>query len=212
MRRHEIKDEDWERIKDMLPGQLGDPGVTAKDNRLFINAVLWIGKTGAPWRDLPERFDRWDSVWKRFRKKKGIDDDQALGRSVGGFSTKIHILVDALGNPVEFILTGGQQADVTQAEPLMQGHQADAVIADKAYDSDAVVEAAKRQGAEAVIPSKKNRKVPRAYDKHLYKDRKKVEWFINLLKQYRRVATRYEKTARNFLGFVHVASIMILLR
>jgi hypothetical protein len=54
MRRHEIKDEDWERIKDMLPGQPGDPGVTAKDNRLFINAVLWIAKTGAPWRDLPE--------------------------------------------------------------------------------------------------------------------------------------------------------------
>ena len=131
---------------------------------------------------------------------------------MGGFSTKIHILVDALGNPVEFILTGGQQADVTQAEALMQDHQADAVIADKAYDSDAVVDAAKRQGAEAVIPSKKNRKVPREYDKHLYKDRKKVEWFINLLKQYRRVATRYEKTARNFLGFVHVASIMILLR
>ena len=131
---------------------------------------------------------------------------------MGGFSTKIHILVDALGNPVEFILTGGQQADVTQAEALMQEHQADAVIADKAYDSDAVVDAAKRQGAEAVIPSKKNRKVPREYDKHLSKDRKKVEWFINLLKQYRRVATRYEKTARNFLGFVHVASIMILLR
>jgi transposase len=135
-----------------------------------------------------------------------------LGRSVGGFSTKIHILVDALGNPVKFVLTGGQRADVTQAEPLMLGHQADAVIADKAYDSDAVVDAAKRQGAEAVIPSKKNRKVPRDYDKHLYKERKKVEWFINLLKQYRRVATRYEKTARNFLGFVHVASIMILLR
>jgi transposase len=135
-----------------------------------------------------------------------------LGRSVGGFSTKIHILVDALGNPVEFILTGGQEADVTQAEPLMRGHEANAVIADKAYDSNAIVDAAKRQGAEAVIPSKENRKVPREYDKHLSKERKKVEWFINLLKQYRRVATRYEKTARNFLGFVHVASIMILLR
>jgi transposase len=126
---------------------------------------------------------------------------------VGGFSTKIHILVDALGNPVKFILTGGQAADVTQAGSLMRGQQADA-----AYDSDAVVAAAKRQGAEAVIPSKKNRKLPREYDKHLYQERKKVEWFINLLKQYRRVATRYEKTARNFLGFVHVASIMILLR
>jgi putative transposase len=117
-----------------------------------------------------------------------------------------------LGNPVEFVLTAGQEADVTQAEPLIQRHQADAYILDKAYDSDAVVAAAKRQGAEAVIPSKKNRKKPRDYDKHLYKGRKKVEWFINLLKQSRRVATRYEKTARNSLGFVHVASIMVLLR
>ena len=117
-----------------------------------------------------------------------------------------------MGNPVEFILTPGQEADVTQAEPLIEGQKAGAYILDKAYDSDAVVAAARRQGAEAVIPSKKNRKVPREYDKHLYKERKKVEWFISLLKQYRRVATRYEKTARNFLGFVHVASIMVLLR
>ena len=74
MRRHEIKEEDWERIKDFLPGQAGDPGVTAMDNRLFINAVLWIGKTGAPWRDLPERFGPWGSVWKRFDRwaKKGV--------------------------------------------------------------------------------------------------------------------------------------------
>jgi transposase len=135
-----------------------------------------------------------------------------LGRSRGGFSTKIHIAVDALGNPVKFILTGGQEADVTQAEPLINAHEAEAYILDKAYDSDAVVKAARRQGGEAVIPSKKNRRVPRDYDKHLYKERKKVEWFINLLKQYRRVATRYEKTARNFLGFVHMASIMVLLR
>lgn len=135
-----------------------------------------------------------------------------MGRSRGGFGTKIHILVDALGNPVDFILTAGQEADVTQAEPLIEAHNAQAYILDKAYDSDAVVAAAKRQGAEAVIPSKKNRKVKREYDKDLYKDRVKVEWFINLIKQYRRVATRYEKTPRNFLGFVHVASIVVLLR
>jgi transposase len=74
MRRHEISDDRWERIKDLLPGQPGDPGVTAKDNRLFVNAVLWIAKTGAPWRDLPERFGPWGSVWKRFDRwaKKGV--------------------------------------------------------------------------------------------------------------------------------------------
>jgi transposase len=66
MRRNEITDEQWERIKDLLPGKQGDPGVTAKDNRLFINAILWIAKTGVPWRDLPERFGNWNSVWRRF--------------------------------------------------------------------------------------------------------------------------------------------------
>lgn len=74
MRRHEIKDEDWERIRDLLPGKAGDRGVTAKDNRLFVDAVLWIAKTGAPWRDLPERFGPWNSVWRRFDRwsKKGV--------------------------------------------------------------------------------------------------------------------------------------------
>jgi len=74
MRRHEITDDRWERIKDLLPGRAGDPGVTAKDNRLFLNAVLWIAKTGAPWRDLPERFGPWGSVWKRFDRwaRKGV--------------------------------------------------------------------------------------------------------------------------------------------
>jgi transposase len=64
--RHAISDQDWERIKDLLPGKAGDPGVTARDNRLFIDAVLWIAKTSAAWRDLPERFGNWNSVWKRF--------------------------------------------------------------------------------------------------------------------------------------------------
>jgi transposase len=135
-----------------------------------------------------------------------------LGRSRGGFSTKIPMAVDAVGNPVAFLLTGGQEADVAQGEPLVNAHQAEAYILDKAYDSDAIVAAAQRQGGEAVIPPKRNRKVARDYDEHLYQERNKVERFINLIKQYRRVATRYEKTARNFLAFLQVASIMVLLR
>ena len=73
MRRHEITDEHWERIKDLLPGKAGDPGVTAKDNRHFVNAVLWIGKTGAPLRDLHERFGKWNSVWRRFDRWSAKD-------------------------------------------------------------------------------------------------------------------------------------------
>ena len=119
---------------------------------------------------------------------------------------------NGLGLPVRLHLTAGQVADVTQAGALLAGAAADVVIGDKGYDSDAVVAAMEASGAEAVIPPKKNRTAPRPYDTDRYKDRNLVERFWGRAKQYRRVATRYEKTARNFLGFVHLASIMILVR
>jgi transposase len=74
LHRHAIKDADWDRIQDLLPGQPGQHGKAAKDNRLFLDAVLWIAKTGAPWRDLPARFGLWNSVWRRFDRwaKKGV--------------------------------------------------------------------------------------------------------------------------------------------
>ena len=134
-----------------------------------------------------------------------------MGRSRGGFGTKLHLAVDGLGNPVEFVLTGGQVADVTQGEALLEGHPSAAVIADKAFDSDGFVETIEARGSEAVIPPRKNREYQREYDTHLYKERNLAERFLNRIKQYRRVATRYEKTARNFLAFVHVAAAMVLL-
>lgn len=120
--------------------------------------------------------------------------------------------MSGLGLPVRLALTPGQAADVTQAETLIQGAPFEAVIADRGYDSQAVVRAVRRRGGEAVIPSRKNRKVQRAYDRERYKDRNLAERFWAKMKQYRRVATRYEKTARNFLAVAHVASIMLLLR
>ena len=119
--------------------------------------------------------------------------------------------VSGLGLPVELRLTPGQRADVTQGQALLTGYQPQAVIADKGYDSDALVEFIEARGAEAVIPAKQNRSKPRVHDAHLYKERNLVERFINRIKQFRRVATRYEKTGRNFLGFVQLASIMVLL-
>lgn len=101
---------------------------------------------------------------------------------------------------------------MTQAGALIEDVPIEVVIADKGYDSRAVVKAIEDRGAEAVIPSLKNRAEQRAYDRDRYKDRNLVERFWFKVKQYRRVATRYDKTARNFLAFVHVASIMILLR
>lgn len=110
------------------------------------------------------------------------------------------------------ILTPGQAADMSQARALIEGLSVEVVIADKGYDSRAVVEAIESRGAEAVIPSLKNRAEQRDYDRDRYKDRNLAERFWFKVKQYRRVATRYDKTARNFLAFVHVASIMILLK
>ena len=135
-----------------------------------------------------------------------------MGRGRGGFGAKVHVAVNGLGLPVRLVLTPGQAADVTQAETLIEGVPFEVVIADRGYDSQAVVGVIERGGGEAVIPSRKNRKVQRAYDRERYRDRNLVERFWAKMKHYRRVATRYEKTARNFLAMIHVASIMLLLR
>ena len=120
--------------------------------------------------------------------------------------------MNGLGLPVKLVLTPGQAADVTQAETLIEGAPFEVVIADRGYDSKALVAVIEARGGEAVIPTLKNRKEQRAIDRERYKDRNLAERFWAKVKQYRRVATRYEKTARNFLALVHVASIMILLR
>jgi transposase len=149
------------------------------------------------------------------RKKRGTDSDlneQALGRSRGGFSTKLHVVVNGLGLPVEFKLTPGQAADISEAEALLENHDFDAVLGDKGFDSKKLIDFIQSRGAEAVIPPRSNLKDQREYDRHLYKERNLVERFINRIKQFRRVATRFEKTARNFLAFVQLASIMVLLQ
>ena len=120
--------------------------------------------------------------------------------------------MNGLGLPVKFILTPGQASDVGQAKTLIEGVPFEVVIADKGYDSQELVKAIEDKGGEAVVPSRSNAKAPRDTDWARYKDRNLVERFWSKAKQYRRVATRYEKKAQNFLAFVHVASIMILLR
>jgi transposase len=142
----------------------------------------------------------------------GGQAEQALGRSRGGFSTKIHGGVSGLGLPVTLVLTGGQEADVSQGERLITGVPFSVGIADKGYDSQRLVRAIRAQGAEAVIPTRSNRRVQRDYDRERYRDRNLAERFWNKVKHYRRVATRYEKTAACFLAMIHVASIMVLLK
>ena len=126
-------------------------------------------------------------------------------------TSKLHAVVDALGNPLRLVLTPGQQAGCTVAADLLAGLGVGAVLADKAYDTNAVVAAIARAGAAVVVPSKRSRCVRRALDQNLYADRNKVERFFNRLKQYRRLATRYEKTAASFLAFAHCAATLVWL-
>ena len=127
-------------------------------------------------------------------------------------STKIHATVDALGNPTSFHLTGGQASDLDGADALLPEVAAETIIADKSYDAEARVLAPLREaGKVAVIPPRRNRQGQREYDTDLYEARHLIENFCCKVKQFRAIATRYDKTARNFLAAVHLVATVILL-
>ena len=127
-------------------------------------------------------------------------------------TTKIHALTDALGRPLRFILTGGEAHDSTTAAELLAGHTSPAVIADKAYDNNALRALIAHTGAAAVIPSLRSRKVLIAHDVIAYKLRNRIERFFNKLKHFRRIATRYDRRAVHFLAALYLASAMIWMR
>lgn len=126
-------------------------------------------------------------------------------------TTKVHVAVDALGNPVQIILSAGQIADIELAAALIKDQPAEFVVADKGYDSDAFVSVIAAQGSQAVIPPRSNRINPREFDRHIYKSRSLVERFFARIKQFRRIATRYDKYAKSFLAFVHLACTIVWL-
>ena len=149
---------------------------------------------------------------RRCTAQKGGSEAQGLGRSRGGLTTKIHAAGDALGLPVRLIGGPGQQSDMARAHELVTGLKAQHVIADKGYDAGHIIEIIEQSGAKAVIPSRSCWTNQRAYDKALYKERNKIERFFNKLKQFRRVATRYDKLLDTFMGFVTIAAIVIWLK
>ena len=117
-----------------------------------------------------------------------------------------------MGNPIGFHLTGGEAHDLVGADHLLPDMQADTLIADKAFDADErVLDPLAAAGKAAVIPPKANRRVPRKFDRHLYKARHLIENFFAKLKQFRAIATRYDKTARNFLAAIYLAAATIWL-
>lgn len=142
-------------------------------------------------------------------KKHGC---QSLGRSRGGHSTKIHLATDALGNAIRFILTAGQRNDITQAEALLENLFPEYVLADKGYDADKFVLLLQKRNSKVVIPSRVNRKIQRVIDLDLYKERHLIECCIGKLKHFRRVFSRFDKLAKNYLSFVQFASTIVWLR
>jgi transposase len=126
-------------------------------------------------------------------------------------TTKIHALVEGLGNLARWQLTAGQTHDITQAHHLIKDVPAQTVAADKAYDAEALIQAITQAGAEAVIPPRENRRQTRLYDRHKYKHRNLIERFFCRLKEFRRIATRYDKLASRFSAFIALVASFVWL-
>ncbi|WP_247895020.1 IS5 family transposase [Azospirillum brasilense] len=270
MGRYELTDAQWERLEPLLPPEKPRTGRPNHSHRRMINGMLWIARSGAPWRDLPERYGAFGTVASRFyrwrhagahsggiagpcrppgsgrleasfrgqldcsrssargwrpegqRRKKGIDGE-ALGRSRGGFSTKIHIRAEGLGKPVTFSLTGGEVHDSKAFATLMgsgwikrlgRGRprlKPERLAADKAYSSGVIRSALRRRGIQPVIPTKSNERPDPTFDRDAYRERNRVERLINKLKQFRRIATRYEKRAANYLAMITIVATLLWL-
>lgn len=146
------------------------------------------------------------------KKKEGGQAEQALGRSRGGFSTKLHVTVDALGNPLRLRLTAGQRHDIIRATDMLIGLDFEYVLADRSYAAQHFIDVIIAHGAQPVIPPKQNAKQPHAYDAWRYRERHLVECFIGKIKHFRRVFSRFDKLARRYLGFLHLSSVLVWLR
>ena len=140
-------------------------------------------------------------------------ENKAVGRTKGGLNTKIHAIVDGLGNPVVLLLSPGNDHDSLHAVELMEMTDITGVnmLGDKAYGTKEILAYIKEYGATVVIPPKSNAKEPWEVDYYLYKERHLVECFFQKMKWFRRVATRYDKLDKSFLAFVYMAAIMIWL-
>ncbi len=268
MNRHDLTDRQWERLKSLLPPQKPPIGRPNLDHRIVINGILWIARTGAPWRDLPESYGVWSTVASRFYRwrKAGIwqrilealqqrDDaagridwqvhfvdgtivrahqhaagakgsnptQEALGRSRGGFSTKVHLRAEGGGKPMTFVLTPGQRHESTVFEQLLEQGAVKRsgpgrpklrprrVVGDKGYSAGRIRRYLHRHGIRVTIPRRRDERRRGVFDRAVYRLRNLIERLVNRMKQFRRVATRYEKRAQNYLAMLTVVAILLWL-
>jgi transposase len=168
-----------------------------------------ICRKGALDSDTDDRLDACQSTSLGSGRKRG-EQKQAVGRSRGGRNTKIHALADAKGRLIAILLTGGEAHDCPVAERLIDRvEEAERLLGDKAYDSAELREELERRGTKPVIPNRSNRKRPFRFSKRLYKLRWRIETAFNRLKDFRRIATRYDKLARNYLASVCLAAALV---
>ena len=257
-------------IKDLLPPERGRPGRPWNDHRATLDAILWVLRTGAPWRDLPPRLGAWKSAYERFRRWSadgtwrrihqallgildaagGLDHElwfidassvrasrsaagarrlvsgdepahHALGRSRGGYGTKLHLLCDRQGIPLAVTLSPGQRHESVWFECTMDSvriprrrgrprRRPHRLGADKGYSFPRIRRWLRQRGIGAVIPTRTNQR-SRRFDRVAYRERNVVERCVCVLKEARRVATRYEKLARHYLGMLTLAMIACVL-
>ena len=214
-------------------GNKGTWGGNARDTRLFINAVFWIMRTGAPWRDLPPDYGSWNTVQRRFSRwrDKGIwekilegliEDPDYEWLMIDASHIKVHPhATGAIGGnqdmgrtkggstQIRFFVTAGTVHDSKQACALIDGIFAQWLLADRGYDSREIIEKAASQNTNVVIPPRKNRKEQREYDEYLYKLRHLVENAFLILKRWRGIATRYAKNTASFVAAVQIRCIAI---
>ena len=242
-----LSDEHWFK----LLASMKAVGVYSKSRlRRTVEGILYKLRVGCSWRDLPQYFGKWNSIFKRFNdwsrlgklndifqklasepdhewhfvdgsivkahqhsSGAAFGEETAIGKSVAGNSTKIHLAVDAYGLPIAFTLTGGEVHDCKEAPKLVANlPSSDYVIADKGYDSDQLRIQITKRGATPVIPRKKNSKIGNDdIDWCLYKYRHLVENAFARLKHFRSIATRFEKLKRNYAGILALACAYIWL-
>jgi len=195
-------------------------GVRSADDDL--QSVRALGGTAAPTRRVPrarrarpinpntdDRLDAHQGSPLRLRRKKG-EKKQAIGRSRGGRNTKIHAIADAKGRLLSILLTGGEAHDCPPAQRLIRRVKAaKKLLGDKAYDSAELRQWLDDRGTKPVIPNKSNRKQPFSFDRKSYKHRHRIENAFCRLKDFRRIATRYDRLARNFLASICLVAAIV---